>query len=270
MRHDSVYGTIVVAVALCFVCSLLVATSVVGLRSMQDANKVLSLKKNILTAADLIGKEGQKAPTAAEITELYDSKVQEYIVDLETGEVAEDSQQLAEEDWDPRKYLSDPGSVVNIPAENDVATLKKRTKKDYVYVVKSPEGKIETIILPMRGKGLWSMMWGFLALDADTRTVKNINFYEHGETPGLGAEIQNPNWVAKWPGKEVVDEQGDVVLRIVKGGVSGNPEVAKHQVDAISGSTITSRGVEKMLDYWLGDEAFGKFLEKVRSGSINL
>ncbi len=270
MRHDSVFGTLVVAVALCFGCSLLVSLSVVGLRSMQEANKVLSMKKNILTAAGLIGKEGEKTPSASEITEMYNSRIEEYVVDLDTGEIAKDSKKLAQEDWDPKKYLNDPGSIDMIPAGEDVATIKKRTKQDYAYIVKTPEGKVETIILPIRGKGLWSVMWGFIALDADTRTVKTINFYEHGETPGLGAEIQNPSWVAKWDGKEVLDKEGDVILKIVKGGVSSNPEIAKHQIDALSGATITSRGVEYTIDYWLGPDAYGKFLEHVRDGSIKL
>ena len=90
---------------------------------------------------------------------------------------------------------------------------------------------IESIILPMHGYGLWSTMYGFLAIEADGQTVKSINFYDQGETPGLGGEVVNPNWRALWKGKKVYSESGEVELGLIKGVVDTSKSGSEYDVD---------------------------------------
>ena len=130
------------------------------------------------------------------------------------------------------------------------------TKNSPVYISKKADGSTDAIILPIQGYGLWGVMYGFLALESDGETVKNINFFKHNETPGLGGEIQNPQWTAKWQGKELP-------INIVKSGASN-----EHQIDGLSGATLTSNGVDHTVDFWTGENGFGPFLAKVREGAL--
>ena len=112
---------------------------------------------------------------------------------------------------------------------------------------------------------MWSTLYGFLALEADANTVVGLVFYEHAETPGLGGEVDNPVWKAKWVGKEVYDE-GDVAISIIKGSVDPSSSNAVHQVDGLSGATLTSRGVHNLLHFWLGDNGYKPFLTNLKNG----
>ncbi len=132
-----------------------------------------------------------------------------------------------------------------------------------VYFIKEGE-EINKIILPVYGKGLWSTMYAFLALDKDFKTVTGVTFYEHGETPGLGGEIENPRWNTLWKGKKAFDENNNVQLEIIKGVVDRNRPEANYQIDGLSGATITARGVDKMIKFWLGDYGYTPFLNKLR------
>jgi Na+-transporting NADH:ubiquinone oxidoreductase subunit C len=123
----------------------------------------------------------------------------------------------------------------------------------------------DQVVLPIYGKGLWSTLYGFLALDANANTVRGITFYEHAETPGLGGEVENPGWKAQWNGKNVFDDQGEVALEVIKGAVPGNSPQADHQIDGLSGATITGRGVSNLVRYWLGADGFGPYLDKLRA-----
>ena len=133
-----------------------------------------------------------------------------------------------------------------------------------VYLIEK-ESEIQKIILPVHGKGLWSTMYGFLALQPDLRTVTGFSFYEHGETPGLGGEVDNPTWKAMWPGKQVFDENGDIAVEVAKGRVNPNDADAIYQVDGLAGASITARGVTNLLHFWLGNAGFGPYLEKLKS-----
>ncbi len=86
------------------------------------------------------------------------------------------------------------------------------------------------------------------------------------ETPGIGGEVQNPKWIAKWQGKKLYDDQGNLAIKVTK-----NPAIAEsqHGVDALSGATLTSNGVQHSLDFWLGEEGFARFLEKARNGGLS-
>ena len=133
-------------------------------------------------------------------------------------------------------------------------------------MVEDEQGEIETLILPIHGYGLWSTLYGFMALESDLKTVVGLGFYQHAETPGLGGEVDNPNWKKQWTGKVVYDESGDVDISVIKGGVDSNSPNAEHQVDALAGATLTSRGVENLVRFWLGQDGFGEFLDHLRAG----
>jgi Na+-transporting NADH:ubiquinone oxidoreductase subunit C len=127
------------------------------------------------------------------------------------------------------------------------------------------EGTLDMLVLPIEGKGLWSTMYGFLALDKDLKTVRGLTFYQHGETPGLGGEIDNPRWKALWPDRVAYDEAGEPVIEVIRGR-AGTPDEDPHRIDGLSGATITARGVMHTVNFWLGDDGFGPYLETLRQG----
>ncbi len=257
MPNDSRTKTIVVATALCLVCSIFVSTTAVMLKPRQEANKALDKKQNILNIA------GMSQPGKS-VDELF-ADIETRVVDLSTGEYVSD---IDPESYEQRKAAKDPAMSVSLSKEQDIASIKRRAKYATVYLVRGKEGdkagKIETIILPVHGYGLWSTMYGFVALEGDANTIKGFGFYEQAETPGLGGEVDNPKWKAQWKGKKVFDENGNVRIEVVKGGVNASTPDPQYKVDALAGATLTSRGVQNLLHYWLGDEGFGRYLKKIR------
>ncbi|MCH2125087.1 MAG: Na(+)-translocating NADH-quinone reductase subunit C [Pirellulaceae bacterium] len=259
MRRDSVGYTMMVAAVLCIVCSVLVSGAAVGLRSRQQANKDAFRKENILIAAGMLEKNQS-------VEELFEARIQEQLIDLATGTPA--SPDAVPAPYDQRSAARDPDLSVGIDAAQDVAGIKRREKYSQVYLVRQENGELEKIVLPVYGKGLWSTLRGFLALEADLNTVAGLTFYEHKETPGLGGEIDNPLWKAKWPGKLLRDSEGAIQLEVIKGQVQAGTPRAQHQIDGLSGATITSRGVSNLIRYWLSDNAFGPFLDQIAKGNL--
>ena len=127
------------------------------------------------------------------------------------------------------------------------------------------DGEFKAVIVPISGQGLWSTLYGYIALAADTQTVVGITFYEHKETPGLGGEVDNPRWKRLWKGRKVYDGRGRPLINVKKG-VAGPPETDPYNVDGLSGATITSRGVGNLVRFWLGEDGFGPYLTAARIG----
>jgi Na+-transporting NADH:ubiquinone oxidoreductase subunit C len=252
-NNDTVGKALLVAVTLCLVCSLVVSTAAVTLRPLQEANRLLDKKRNILLAAGLL-EEGMDVEPAFE-------QVQPRLVELATGNYVNDTDPAL---YDQLAAARDPGLSVAIPADKDLAKIRRRARHATVYLVEAGDG-LRSVILPVYGAGLYSTLYGFIALSGDGNRVQGVRFYEHGETPGLGGEIDNPRWLSQWNGKQVNDAMGQLRISVVKGSVAPDSPEAKHQVDAISGATITSRGVSELIRYWLGDQGFGPFLSKIRS-----
>jgi Na+-transporting NADH:ubiquinone oxidoreductase subunit C len=187
------------------------------------------------------------------------------IVDLDNGTFLsdEDAQRLG---LDPLTYnetaaRNDPALSDALTGEDDQARIRRRVKYATVYTIDNADGSFESVVLPVSGYGLWGIMYGYLALEGDGNTVQGIGFYDHKETPGLGGEISNPRWQAQWPGKQIYGADSDVAFEVVKGGGPG-----ASQVDALSGATLTSRGVENMIAFWLGERGFGRFLNNEVKG----
>ena len=251
MPNDSRSKTLVVALTLCLVCSILVSTAAVMLKPLQDANKALDKKRNILTIA------GMMTPGVS-IDEAF-SKIEPRIVDMTTGQFVDDMDTAK---YDQRKASKDPNLSVALTKAQDIASIRRQAKYATVYLVRK-DSKLETIILPVHGYGLWSTMYGFVALNGDAKTVKGMGFYEHAETPGLGGEVDNPLWKAKWIGKEIYNPQGEVAIELLKGGVGPATSNPQYKVDSLAGATLTSRGVENLVHYWLGDNGFKPFLKNI-------
>lgn len=256
--------TITVAFLLCVVCSIVVAGSVVLLKPIQDKNKALNLKANVLAAAGLLV-EGM---SDSEIETAFAS-IQPRIVDLETGNYVDSSivGKANALDYDQRRASKNPKLSSALSSDVDIASIKRRVRYSKVYLVEE-KGNVKTIILPVSGYGLWSTLHGFLALESDANTVVGLGFYEHAETPGLGGEVDNPRWKAIWPGKKVFNlDEGDMPkLKLVKGSVDKTRAEAIYQVDGLSGATLTSRGVTNLVQFWTGEQGFQKYLNNLRKG----
>jgi Na+-transporting NADH:ubiquinone oxidoreductase subunit C len=242
MSRDSTRKVLTVAFLVCLVCSIFVSVAAIGLKDRQEQNQEVEKRRNILQIARLYD--------PAKSVDAQFEKVQSRIVDLASGQFV---------------AASDAGSLYAIPPAEDLAGIKVRPRSMEVYLVEE-EGRLQQIILPVYGKGLWSTMYGFIALAPDFTTVSGFGFYQHGETPGLGGEIDNRNWLAKWPGKRVYNEQGEVKLRVLKGPVDATHVEAPYQIDGISGATLTARGVSNLLAYWLGENGYQPFLAGLRQG----
>ncbi len=241
MPRDSKVKMLGVAFVLCLVCSILVSAAAVGLKARQERNKETEKRRNILQIARMYD-------PSKTVDEQF-SRVRSRMVDLEKGQFVDSAAAVKE--------------LHAIPAGEDSAGIRSRPRFMEVYLVEE-QGRFMQVILPVYGKGLWSTMYGFIALGPDLSTVTGFGFYQHGETPGLGGEIDNPNWLAKWPGKLVYDQSGKLRIEVIKGTVdTAGPDV-RHKIDGISGATLTARGVSNLLAYWLGENGYKNFLQTMR------
>ncbi|MAX65517.1 MAG: Na(+)-translocating NADH-quinone reductase subunit C [Halobacteriovoraceae bacterium] len=251
-KQNQTVKTLVVAGLLCFVCSVLVSVVVVTLRPQQAENAELDMKKNILMSAGLIEK-------GDDINQAFKS-IETVVVDMQTGKRVENADV---EDFNQVEASKNPKKSVKIPASKDVAGLSRRSKLAKVYLKRDETGKINTLILNQWGKGLWSTMYGFIALGPDMNTVKGFGYYSQGETPGLGGEVDNPKWKNLWVGKKIYNEEGEVALEVVKGQGQG-----QYEIDGLSGATITANGVSDSIEYWFGEHGYAQLLETVKAGEL--
>ena len=247
--NDRPAKILLVAVVLCLVCSILVSAAAVLLKPIQERNALLMRQRQILEVAGLY-QEGAPVPQQFE-------QVDVRMVDLSNGQYVEADNPLG---FDIRRASRDPDRSIDVATGEDIAKIHRRPTEMPVYLVER-DGQLETVILPVHGYGLWSTMYAYIALASDARTVRGITFYSHAETPGLGGEIDNPRWLAQWPGKVATDSAGDVLLQVAKAASPGDD--ASH-IDAIAGATLTSRGVEQLVRYWLGEQGFGTYLARLR------
>lgn len=244
---------------LAFVCSALVAGAAVGLRPMQEANQVLDRKKNILYAAGLFN-ESQT------IEEMF-APIETRIVELSSGNFVPE-ETISPESYKQLKSAFSDETGRSLTSEEDIAKLRRLEKYSLVYLVKDGD-KTKQIILPVRGKGLWSTMYAYVALDGDLTTIRGVSFYEHGETPGLGGEIENRRWQAGWQGKKVYNSDGEMDLRFVKGKAATSEPAMSYQIDGLSGATLTTKGVNSLMEFWFGDHGFKPFFAQLKKESAN-
>lgn len=259
MSHSNAY-IVGFAAAVCVVCSIFVAGSAVALKERQEENKVLDRQKNVLAVAGRYEPGSDMA--ASEVRDVFSSQIKPLVVDLQTGEYVEGVDATT---FDQRAMRDDPATSREAPADN-AAKVKRVPNQGLVYQVLA-DGKVEMLILPVEGKGLWSTLYGYVALAPDGTTIKGITFYEHAETPGLGGEVDNPRWKALWVGRKALDDSGKPAIQVIKG-QAGPPEKDPHKIDGLSGSTLTSRGVTNLMQFWLGESGWGPYLARVRAGGV--
>jgi Na+-transporting NADH:ubiquinone oxidoreductase subunit C len=256
-NNDTIGKTITVTVLLCVVCSVIVSAAAVLLKPQQIANKELDRKTNILSAAGLMD-------SSKSVDELF-SQITTKVIDLETGKFT-DAVDVAT--FDARKASKDPALSNKLDRQVDIASIKRQANYQTVYLVET-EGKLEKVILPVHGYGLWSTLYGFLALEGDLNTVVGLGFYSHAETPGLGGEVDNPLWKSQWPGKKVyADGAMEPLLGLIKGKVDPEAANAAHQIDGLSGATRTSNGVSQMVKFWMGENGSAPFLTNLKAGGV--
>lgn len=257
---NSNFTTISVALVLCLVCSVLVSAVAVGLKPMQVENAALDRNKNILMAADMFD---PATDTNADVQARFED-FEVRLIELETGEFASEEALAADGITDINSYDAEAASKdlrLSTSLQDDPARIGRVPKYAKVYIMSDANDQPELVVLPVHGYGLWGTIYGFLTLEGDMNTIKGISFYEHKETPGLGALIDEPRWREQWQGKQAYDEQGNVATGATK---AGNPR--DNWVDGISGATITVRGVSNFIRFWLSDEGYKPFLDNLREG----
>ncbi|WP_305041323.1 Na(+)-translocating NADH-quinone reductase subunit C [Geoalkalibacter sp.] len=253
MANDSVGRTFLVAFLVCFVCSLLVSGTAAGLRAKKERDALSIHYRNVLRVTGLL-------TPGTDPADFWRERVEARLVELDTAQYSED---FDPNTFDPQRAAGDSALARAIPSQADLAGLRSRPRLLPVYLIREGD-EVRQLVLPVYGKGLWSTLHGYLALEADLVTVAGFGFYDHAETPGLGGEIDNPRWLAQWPGKQAFDEQGQVRIEVLRGQVDAADPQARFQVDGLSGATMTARGVGNLLRYWLGADGFGPYLERLR------
>ncbi len=255
MQVNSPRYILLYTTAVCVVCSLLVAGSNVLLKDRYEVNRLLYLRKNVLQASGLV--EAGRKVSNREAMQIFQERVEPRLVDLLTGQYVED---MDPERYDQRRARGDPD--LSRTAPDNPAQVRRIPNIAKVYLIRDGADYAQ-VVIPIEGLGLYGTLYGFLALERDTTTIRGISFYENRETPGLGGEVNNPNWKALWPGRKAYDETWAPRIELVKGEV-GPPEQDPYAVDALSGATMTSNGVTYMLQFWLDENGFEPYLARLR------
>lgn len=254
VRRESAGRTLAFTLAVCLVCSSFVSAAAVLLRPYRQEQSRREQQAQIRAILE-------RQPGIAELLGGGGAGLTAYVIDLATGEVAPG---LDPQTYDARAAARDPEASVPIPPERDLAGLERRERCATVYLVRR-EGALAVVVLPIRGRGYASVIHGYLALAGDANRVLGITFYEHGETPGVGTEIESEDWRGLWVGKRLRDESGEVRIRVVDPDAPPEGD-APFRVDGIGGATRSSQGVGNMVRFWVGEDGFGPYLRRLRGG----
>lgn len=252
--NESITKTIGVAFAVCLICSLVVSTSAVSLRDLQKENKLNDKRIKILQVADIYNPDQS-------ISEQF-SQLESKFLDFNTGTIMNEFNNYNIDEYDQILVTKDPNLSSKIPQSEDIAIIKNRENVGKIYFLRDKMGKIDKLILPIRGYGLWGTLYGYISIEDDFNTVSGIEFYEHKETPGLGAEVDNPKWKSQWKGKKIY-QGNQVTLEVIKGKVEKGDKEAVYKVDGLSGATITSRGVTNMVAYWFSESGYSNLFKEL-------
>ncbi len=259
-NRDSIGNILIVAISVCLVASILVSMAAVGLKPAQEANRLLNERQNILVAAGVLAPGARVDEQGRGINELFE-QFDVRVVDLRTGEYVDHIDPQA---FDQLRAARDPDSSRRLSGEEDKPTLRRLENYGIVYLLRGDDGAVERTVLPVRGMGLWGTMFGYLAISGDLVSAEGIAFHRHQETPGLGGEIENPRWRAQWEGLRLFDDEGRPAVEVVKSRAPEGTDARQRQVDMLAGATLTSRGVENLVNFWLSDLGYGAYLDRLR------
>jgi Na+-transporting NADH:ubiquinone oxidoreductase subunit C len=249
---DSVPKTIFVAVAVCLVASMVVSAAAVALRPIQAVNALKDKQINILQVAGIYDPN-------VDVLEAF-AAFEPRVLELETGTFTD---QFDVASFDDRAAADD--SATSVALDNDPAGIVRQAKYVTVYLLRDEAGDLDKVIMPLHGYGLWSTLYGFIALEENGNDIFGLQFYEHAETPGLGAEVDNPRWKALWNGKKLVDENGTLQISVAKTAPAAG---ADYHVDALAGATLTSVGVHNLVTFWMGESGYEPFLQQLKAGTL--
>ncbi|MEJ5218870.1 Na(+)-translocating NADH-quinone reductase subunit C [Cognatishimia sp. D5M38] len=249
---DSVPKTIFIAVSVCLVASMIVSAAAVALRPTQAVNALKDKQINILQVAGIYDPN-------KDVLESF-AAFEPQILELATGEFTD---QFDVATFDDRDAADDPATSVAL--DDDPAGIGRQGKFVTVYLLRDDAGEIDKVILPLHGYGLWSTLYGFIALEENGNDIFGLQFYEHAETPGLGAEVDNPRWKALWNGKKLADENGELQISVTKAVPAAG---ADYHIDALAGATLTTVGVHNLVNFWMGETGYQPFLDNLKAGGI--
>lgn len=249
---DSVPKTVFVAVMVCLVASMIVSAAAVALRPIQEVNKAREKQINILQVAGLY----ESGTNVAEAFAVFEPQV----LELASGNFTD---QFDAATFDDRAAADDPATSVALT--NDPAGIGRQSQFVTVYLLRDKAGAIDKVILPIHGYGLWSTLYGFIAVEENGNDIFGLQFYSHAETPGLGAEVDNPKWKSLWSGKKLADADGILQITVAKSAPAAG---ADFHVDALAGATLTSVGVDNLVRFWMGETGYEPFLAKLKAGEI--
>lgn len=252
--NETIMKTLGVTLAVCLLCSLFVSFTAVSLRDQQNTNKLNDKRIKILEAANIYD---QSIPVEDQFKNL-----EVRFLDFDTGKTYKDYKGFDIDKYDQLQSLRFSDQSKPVPADKDIAIIKNRENIGKIYLLRDNKKNIDKIILPIRGYGLWGTLYGYISLEEDFNTVSGIEFYEHKETPGLGAEVDNPKWKSSWKGKKIY-QNDQVALKVIKGKVEMDDNQASYKIDGLSGATITSRGVSNMVEYWFGESGYSMLLKEL-------
>ncbi|MEM9583985.1 MAG: Na(+)-translocating NADH-quinone reductase subunit C [Pseudomonadota bacterium] len=249
---DSVPKTIFIAVSVCLVASMVVSSAAVSLRPAQAVNALKDRQINILQVAGIYDPE-------VEVIDAF-SAFEPQVLELATGEFVDS---LDAATFDDRAAAEDPETSRALA--EDPAGIGRQSNYVTVYILRDDAGDVDKVILPIHGYGLWSTLYGYIALEENGNDIFGLQFYEHAETPGLGAEVDNPRWRALWAGAKLRDDAGKLQITVAKSVPAAG---ADYHIDALAGATLTSVGVDNLVKFWMGESGYAPFLENLKNGGV--
>ena len=257
MNKDSPRNAFFVVMVTALVCSSLVSAAVVVLRPIQLNNQMLEQSRNIMQLTGLL--PADQVIDDEDMLELYKS-LDIRIINIDEADYVDEIDPVT---FNTRLALNDPDLSVAIPSELDLASLGRRTRFTPVYMIWDDDG-LDRVILPVRGNGMWSMLYGYIALEPDFNTISGMTFYEQNETPGLGDQITHGHWLEQWQGRQIYDDAGNLRFRINEGVVQPGSTASQFEVDALTGATVTGDAVTSMVHYWFGPHGYQGILLALR------
>jgi Na+-transporting NADH:ubiquinone oxidoreductase subunit C len=232
--NESIIKTLAVAFSVCLVCSLIVSASAVSLRDLQKENKLNDKRLKVLQVAGIYDQN-------ISISDQF-NQLESKFIDFDSGMLMAEYNNFNIDEYDQVVVTKDPALSSEVPASEDIAIIKNRENVGKIYILRDDLDNIKKLILPIRGYGLWGTLYGYIAIESDFNTVSGIEFYDHKETPGLGAEVE---------------------LEVIKGKVDTGDIESEYKIDGLSGATITSRGVTNMVSYWFSDSGYANLLKEL-------
>ena len=249
---DSPLKTVLVALCVSLVCSIMVTFTALTLRSSERSTGVGACPA--VENSSAIGTGG--GGTGSLKPQVSASRPASF-----TWPVANMLKDLPAELADPLTAPHDNTLFELIPAELDQAKLGQRLQHSLVHLVWR-DHRLSNIVLPVYGAGMWSTLYGYLSLEADGNTVVDLRFYLNRETPGIGDRIDNRQWRLSWRGKQIYDQSGSVRIKIPRQSLPTSDPAARFQIDGLAGATRTTEGVMNLLQYWLGEHGFKPYLHR--------